>query len=33
MYDFKIIKELALKYLEEKVECQFVLCGSGGEAL
>ena len=32
MYDFKIIKELALKYLEEKVDCQFVLCGSGGEA-
>ncbi len=32
MYDFNIIKKVAIRFKEENIKCQFLLCGSGGEA-
>ncbi len=32
MYDFSIVKLLALRFIKEGINCQFVLCGSGGNA-
>ena len=32
MYDFDILKYLALRFLKENIDCQFVLCGTGGMA-
>tara|TARA_B100000886_G_C20426788_1_gene494541 strand:+ start:1857 stop:3125 length:1269 start_codon:yes stop_codon:yes gene_type:complete len=32
MYDFNIIKEVAKRFKEKNIKCQFLLCGSGGEA-
>ena len=32
MYDFNFLKKVAIRFKDKNIKCQFLLCGSGGEA-